>query len=121
LIAGHGCPSCAAYGFNPSWPTYIYLMERPGEQQIGITRDPDTRIRAHAADGWELVGDLLGPMDGRVALDREIAMKRTIREQFDAVPGTTENWRTHSFEASSIADVEAAALRIDAEVGRLAE
>jgi hypothetical protein len=47
-------------------------------------------------------------MDGQEAADRETAMKRTIRTQFDAVPVTRENWRTHSFEASSIAEVEAA-------------
>ena len=103
-----GCPSCAPHGYDLNKPGYIYLMERHGEQQIGISNDIDTRLKAHARNGWELVGEWIGPMDGQVALDREKAMKRTIREQFDAVPGTTENWLTTSFEASSIADVEAA-------------
>jgi hypothetical protein len=37
-------------------------------------------------------------------------MKQFIKT-LDAVPGTTESWRTHSFEASSIAEVKAAPLR----------
>jgi LPS O-antigen subunit length determinant protein (WzzB/FepE family) len=48
-------------------------------------------------------------MDGQVALDREAAMKQFIKT-LDAVPSTRENWHTHSYEASSIAEVEAAAL-----------
>ena len=31
---GSGCPSCAFYGFNPSKPSYFYLMKRPNEQQL---------------------------------------------------------------------------------------
>jgi hypothetical protein len=46
-----GCPSCAAYGFSPTRPSHIYLVERPGEQKIGITSDPDTRFKEHPATG----------------------------------------------------------------------
>jgi hypothetical protein len=108
LSDGHGCPACATYGYDPSKPGYLYLMERPGEQQIGITNVPDDRLGRHRRDGWSLV-ELIGPMDGQVAFDRERAMKQFI-QTLDTVPGTLENWLTVSFEASSIADVEAAAL-----------
>jgi hypothetical protein len=108
LDSGSGCASCAERGYNPGKPGYVYLMERPGEQQIGITIVPEQRLRTHRGEGWELV-ELVGPMDGRVALDREAAMKQFIKT-LDAVPSTRENWHTHSYEASSIAEVEAAAL-----------
>jgi hypothetical protein len=97
-------------------PGYIYLMERPGEQQIGITGDLHNRLMEHARNGWELV-ELIGPMDGQVALDRENAMKLNIKT-LDVVPGTTESWQTHSFEASSIADVEAEVDRLDEQLSQ---
>jgi predicted GIY-YIG superfamily endonuclease len=80
-------------------------MERPGEQQVGITNDIVRRLREHARDGWSLV-EAIGPMSGRDALDRETAMRRTIKSQFEAVPGKRENWLTTSFDAASIAAVE---------------
>ena len=34
---GKGCPTCAEHGFNPGKDAWFYLMQRPGEQQLGIT------------------------------------------------------------------------------------
>jgi hypothetical protein len=36
-----GCPTCAKYGFNPDKDAWFYLMQRPGEQQLGITNELD--------------------------------------------------------------------------------
>ena len=47
-----GCPECAVYGFNPGEPSWFYLMERPGEQQFGITNHIKDRISHHARNGW---------------------------------------------------------------------
>jgi hypothetical protein len=35
--ASTGCPECSDRGFKSSQPAWFYLLERPGEQQIGIT------------------------------------------------------------------------------------
>lgn len=35
-------------------PGYLYLMERPGEQQVGISNHPDRRLYIHDLEGWKL-------------------------------------------------------------------
>ena len=50
-----GCPGCNYYGFNVSKPAWIYLMERPGEQQFGITNYFDQRMRQHSQFNWTLL------------------------------------------------------------------
>tara|TARA_B100000579_G_scaffold150843_1_gene122477 strand:- start:342 stop:716 length:375 start_codon:yes stop_codon:yes gene_type:complete len=51
-----GCSVCADHGFNPGEPFWLYLLECPWEQQLGITNNFDQRMRAHAFSGWIEIG-----------------------------------------------------------------
>ena len=88
---GSGCPTCATYGYDPTRPGWLYLMERPGEQQIGITNVPEQRLRFHETRRWELL-DIVGPASG-VRIQRvERELKAWLRPNFGRIPGTHENW-----------------------------
>lgn len=103
---GSGCPVCAKYGFNAEAESWLYLMERPGEQQIGITNNLKQRIRQHERNGWYLL-DQVGPSDGRLVLETETALKRWMRQAVQLLDGTDENWATSEMEVSSLAELKA--------------
>jgi hypothetical protein len=42
----------------------MYLISRHGEQQFGITSQPEDRLGAHAIVGWTTVLDVQGPRRG---------------------------------------------------------
>lgn len=90
---GRGCPYCAVYGFRPSRPTWMYLMQRKEEQQIGITNSPKTRIATHKRNGWHLV-EILGPADGTTVMNMEATIKKWLKLHDLRIKGTHENWRT---------------------------
>jgi hypothetical protein len=108
---GSGCPSCAKYGFNPSLPGWLYLLEHDGWNllQIGITNDPNRRIGKHHSSGWTSI-EIRGPMDGSLAKGFETSMlmalkkrgaemaHRTDIRQFD---GWTESWTKNSLIVTS--------------------
>ncbi len=73
--AGAGCPSCAATGFDPGKPGWLYLMRQPqwGVLQIGISNTIDKRLRTHRRHGWELL-EARGPMAGHAARGWEVAV-----------------------------------------------
>jgi hypothetical protein len=100
-----GCPVCAETGFNPGKEAWFYLMERPGEQQIGITNVVEQRLRTHVANGWSLI-EVVGPFSGVKVLEAETLLKRWIRTRVGAIPGTSENWRTASIEVASLAELK---------------
>ena len=75
-------------------------MERPGEQQIGSTSDPQRRIARHASDGWELL-DLLGPLSDAYAVEQSILSSLRLRGVAH-IPGTLERWSTAHLEATSL-------------------
>lgn len=56
-ILGRGCPSCAKTGFNPNKDGYLYFVSHTDWEmlQIGITNDPDKRIKEHKRLGWMLL------------------------------------------------------------------
>jgi len=103
---GRGCPVCAEYGFNPEKDAWFYLMERPGEQQLGITNELDVRIKAHERNGWVLLGHA-GPASGQKILDTENAFKKWLKKEIGLIKGTTENWSTVSMEVQSLAELKA--------------
>ena len=72
---GSGCPSCAATGFDPSKPGWLYLMRHQSWAllQVGISNDIDTRLRTHRRRGWEPL-DVRGPMAGHAARGWEVAI-----------------------------------------------
>lgn len=49
---GRGCPYCVECGYNQSEEGWMYLMFKPGEQQFGITNDPERRLKTHEKNGW---------------------------------------------------------------------
>ncbi len=68
---GRGSPVCADHGFNPEKDAWFYLMGKPGEQQLGITNDKQTRIKKHESNGWNLIEHTLVPSKGQKVLDTE--------------------------------------------------
>ena len=105
-VRGKGCPICAEYGFNPGKPAYFYLMERPGEQQFGITNDINGRMKYHKRFGWfEL--EIIGPHSGEKILQAETTLKRWLKAEIGAIEGTSENWTTSAMEIRSLAELKA--------------
>jgi hypothetical protein len=101
---GTGCPRCADYGFDPAKPAWIYLMQRNGEQQIGITGNLKVPTDHHARSGWVLV-ETAGPMRGSLAYEKELLIKQWLRRTIGTLAGTTENWSTASLEMRSLVEL----------------
>lgn len=104
------CQVCAVYGFDPTEPGWLYLMERPGEQMTGITNDPEQRTRYHAKRGYTPL-DWAGPMNGRQARSIETKINQFLRV-LGTTPGTKEEWSTAVLEVSSLHDLFAWAGRV---------
>jgi len=100
-----GCPICAETGFNPGKQAWFYLMEKPGEQQIGITNVVAQRLRTHSSNGWSVI-EVVGPFSGAEVLETETKLKRWIKRKVGAIPGTSENWSTTSVEVRSLAELK---------------
>jgi hypothetical protein len=101
---GRGCPRCADSGFDPAKPAWIYLMQRHGEQQIGITGNLKDRTDRHARLGWVLV-ESAGPMLGSLAYEKELLIKQWLRRTVGTLIRTTENWSTASLEVRSLVEL----------------
>ena len=104
---GTGCPNCAEYGFNPEKDAWFYLMERPGEQQLGISNVLVDRLRIHESNGWSLIEHTSIPSIGQKVLDTENAFKKWIKKEIGLMEGTTENWSTTKMEVQSLAELKA--------------
>lgn len=100
-----GCPICSKTGFNPGKPAWFYLLERPGEQQIGISNEIDVRLAVHARDGWQQV-EIIGPFDGQKVLDTETALRNWLRDSNLLIPGKLENWTSVDLEVRSLAQLK---------------
>ena len=103
---GNGCPICAEYGFNPLKDAWFYLMERPGEQQLGITNEIDVRMKTHERNGWNLI-EHSKPASGQKILDTERTFKKWLKQEVGLMEGTTENWNTSTMEVRSLAELKA--------------
>jgi len=101
-----GCPACAEYGFNTAKDAWFYLMERPGEQQLGITNDFSTRMKRHEKNGWSLIEHTTVPSKGQKVLDTETAFKKWLKKEVGLMEGTTENWSTTKMEVQSLAELK---------------
>jgi predicted GIY-YIG superfamily endonuclease len=101
-----GCPICAEYGFNPGKDAWFYLMERTGEQQLGVTNDLPTRLKTHERNGWNLVEHTSVPSRGQKVLDIEKAFKQWLKKEIGLIKGTTENWSTTSMQVQSLAELK---------------
>ena len=104
---GTGCPICAEYGFNPDKNAWFYLMERPGEQQLGISNVITDRLRTHELNGWNLIEHTTEPALGQKVLDTENAFKKWLKNEIGLMEGTSENWSTTKMEVHSLAELKA--------------
>jgi len=104
---GTGCPICAEYGYNPLKDAWFYLLQRPGEQQLGITNELEVRLKTHQRNGWTLIEHTSLPSNGQKVLDTERAFKKWLRKEIGLMEGTTENWSTTSMEVHSLAELKA--------------
>ncbi len=105
--AGSGCPICAESGFNPDKDAWFYLMQRPGEQQLGISNVLVDRLRTHKRNGWSLIEHTSAPSKGQKVLDTETAFKQWLKNDIGLMEGTTENWSTTKMEIQSLAELKA--------------
>jgi hypothetical protein len=103
---GRGCPVCAEYGFNPEKDAWFYLMERSGEQQLGITNELDVRMKAHERNGWTLL-EHTEPALGNKVRETELLFKQWLRKEIGLIKGTTENWSTTKMEVQSLSELKA--------------
>lgn len=99
---GSGCGVCNPGGFDINKPGYLYLLEQPGEQQIGITGDTARRMSEHQLTGdWQVI-DVLGPYGGHETAQLERAIKKWLKVNVGVLPGTHENWATAKFEVRTL-------------------
>ena len=114
-VNGTGCPSCAVGGFDPNADGWIYFLEQEnwGMLQIGISNEPEVRLKTHGSTGWS-AREVRGPMPGEIAYQWEQdilhALKRrnvvlgpeNIAGKFD---GYTEAWIQEDFPAKSLTEL----------------
>jgi predicted GIY-YIG superfamily endonuclease len=105
-VRGHGCPDCSEGGFKQSAPAWFYLMQRPGEQQLGITNDLAARFRTHMRNGWEPLDWTKEAVSGRIVYETESRFKRWLKKEIGLIAGTTENWSTTSMEVQSLHELK---------------
>lgn len=101
---GTSCPYCAAYGFCPDRPAFMYLMERSFDQQIGITNAPRTRMSTHKRDGWALI-EMVGPANGTKVKEAEATVKQWLKANNLRIRGTHENWLKEDLMVGSLAEI----------------
>lgn len=115
LKNGRACSFCSITGFDTSQAGYLYFLVHPDWEmlQIGITNDPDTRLRQHERLGWK-TKELRGPLDGLITqkLERDVLkmlklsgadLKNSkVVGKFD---GYSESWSATTFPAKSIKEL----------------
>jgi hypothetical protein len=80
-------------------------MQRPGEQQIGITNNLKNRLQVHERNGWDLL-EHTEPEKGKKVWETEAALKKWLKKNIGVMEGTTENWSTTSMEVQSLAELK---------------
>ena len=114
-LAGHGCPSCAATGFDPNKDGWLYFLEHDDWEllQIGITNVPDNRLKRHKKLGWRVI-ELRGPMDGLLTQNWETDILRMLKRKgaklspgeiagkFD---GYSESWIKQTYPVGSLKEL----------------
>ena len=100
-----GCPECAEYGFNPGKPAWLYLMERKGEQQFGITNVLSKRMQFHKRFNWNKL-DVTGPHDGQAVLNIENKLKKWLKKEIGLMPNKIENRDISNLEVHSLTEIK---------------
>jgi Zn finger protein HypA/HybF involved in hydrogenase expression len=112
---GTGCPSCASSGFDPNSPAYLYFLHQKdwGIYQIGITNVPETRLKKHKRNGFE-VYEIRGPMDGYLTQEIEQSIIKFLKSKKVNLPssnlqgkfdGYTESWTMESFKVNNLKEL----------------
>ena len=101
---GSGCPICAETGFNRGKEGWMYLMNRPGEQQFGISNVLERRLAQHAREGWQ-EQDRIGPFDGEDIWMCEVAVKVWLKNQVGTIGLTRETWSTTDLEVQTLKEL----------------
>jgi hypothetical protein len=112
---GHGCPSCAFYGFDPNRSGWLYLIEHFDLHmfQIGISNFPDNRLNDHKRRDWEVI-ELRGPMDGQLTRQLETDCLHALEKRgailghkagIDKFDGYSEAWTKASLNVTSIKQI----------------
>jgi hypothetical protein len=104
---GSGCPVCAEYGFDPEKDAWFYLMQRPGEQQLGISNVLVDRLKTHERNGWTLLEHTIEGVSGKKVQEIEALFKKWLKKEIGLMEGTTENWSTTKMEVQSLAELKA--------------
>lgn len=115
-ILGSMCPTCNPLGgFNPMNDGYLYFLrhEHWSMFQIGITNNPEVRLKTHAHLGWEVI-EVRGPMDGYLTRDWETSILRFLKisgaslgqiGSGNGFDGHTESWLKSSFPITTLKEL----------------
>jgi len=117
-VSGSGCPSCAVTGFDPGIEGWLYLIEHPERQilKLGISNYPNRRLAEHKRNGFTIVWDQYGPVEGNLARSHEQNLLGFLRDQgvkrideFGTFDGYTETWSKQKYPVTVIRDLLAQA------------
>lgn len=115
-ISGSVCPTCNPLGgFNPMNDGYLYFLRHEywSMLQIGITNNPEVRLKTHAHLGWEVI-EVRGPMDGYLTRDWETSILRFLKVSgaslgqvgsSNGFDGHTESWLEDSFPVTTLREL----------------
>ena len=81
------------------------MLQRKGEQQLGITNDFPRRMREHSLKGWEEVYKL-GPNAGQEVLDLETAFRKWLRTEIGLIKDKKEDLSTSKMEVHSLDELK---------------
>ena len=109
------CPSCSKTGFDPNLPAYLYFLHQNDWEiyQIGITNVPETRLKKHKRNGFE-VYEIRGPMDGYLTQEIEQSIIKFLKSKKVNLPssnlqgkfdGYTESWTMESFKVNNLKEL----------------
>jgi hypothetical protein len=120
-----GCPCGSGGGFDPSKPSWLYLINNPAAEitQIGITSNLKIRLSRHRSHGFTEVIDTEYYDIGKDAQRTESALKRAVSEHLGhplsariagrTFEGFTEAWSSRELFAESLRGLRAIVLQND--------
>lgn len=92
ILAGRGCPSCSTSGFDPSKPSWVYVLKFAHFIKYGITNDVNRRLGEHLKNGEYLVIATQLYEDGKLALEMERHIKAKLGGKFTTPEICPDGW-----------------------------
>ena len=111
---GSGCPSCSVTGYDPGIEGWLYLIENSerGILKLGISNYLDRRLAKHKQNGFDILWDQYGPVEGSVAKSHEKILLSFLRDQgvkrideYGIFDGYTETWLKQEYPVTVIEDL----------------